>query len=153
MKRKTISELICPWLQVQYPTLGTRQVDLYTKMSRVNVCIWRPKVVCFQPWYAAYLPIAHLLLISFTCSQMKMMQMTVSHMLCWALRNNCKKRVKSLKASARFVYFFWQFTGTEKQASFYGELNKETLMHFMKEKRDFNKSTTMMSALTSHTTV
>lgn len=37
MKRKTVSELICPWLQVQYPTLGTRQVDLYAKVFRVNV--------------------------------------------------------------------------------------------------------------------
>lgn len=59
MKRETISELICPWLQVQYPTLGTRQVDLYTKMSRVNMCIWRPKVVCFQPWYGVCSLFAH----------------------------------------------------------------------------------------------
>lgn len=53
MKRKTVSELICPWLQVHYPTLGTRQVDLYAKVSRVNVYVWRPKVLdmCLHPWY------------------------------------------------------------------------------------------------------
>ena len=39
MKRKTVSELICPWLQVHYPTLGTRQADLYARVSHVNVYV------------------------------------------------------------------------------------------------------------------
>lgn len=44
MKRKTVSELICPRVQVQYPTLGTKQVDL-AKVSHMNMCIWKPRVL------------------------------------------------------------------------------------------------------------
>lgn len=82
MKHKTVSELICPWLQVQYPTLGTRQVDLYAKVSPVKVYIWRLKVldICLQLWYRVCSLFAHcsLATIRLTCFG----QMIVWHMMC-----------------------------------------------------------------------
>lgn len=63
MKRKTVLELICPWLQVQYPTLGSRQADLYAKVSCVKVYTWDLKfwICAYTPGIvsADYLPVAH----------------------------------------------------------------------------------------------